>query len=78
MSYIFSLLFILSVKETSKVVLTYESAEKSSSVFIPLCCTSNLVSMVPFCWSPKDPGDKQERRLGTRLLHKVALSGICG
>ena len=27
MSYIFSLLFILSVKETNKVVLTYESAE---------------------------------------------------
>lgn len=70
MSYIFSLLFILSVKETNKVVLTYESAEKSSSVFIPLCCISNLVSM--------DPGDKQERKLGTRLLHKVALSGICG
>lgn len=70
MSYIFSLLFILSVKETNKVVLTYESAEKSSSVFIPLCCTSNLVSM--------DPEDKQERKLGTRLLHKVALSGICG
>ena len=23
-------------------------------------------------------GDKQERRLGTRLLHKVALSGVCG
>ena len=70
MSYIFSLLFILSVKETNKVVLTYESAEKSSSVFIPLSCTSNLVSM--------DPGDKQERRLGTRLLHKVVLSGVCG
>ena len=71
MSYIFSLLFILSVKETNKVVFfPNESAEKSSSVFIPLCCTSNLVSM--------DPGDKQERKLGTRLLHKVALSGVCG
>ena len=37
MSYIFSLLFILSAKETNKVVLTYESAEKSSSVCLFYC-----------------------------------------
>lgn len=73
MSYIFSLLFILSVKETNKVVLTYESAEKSSSVCLFHCAAQATL----FTWFSSAGLLPQSSRgqTGEETGNKIATQG---
>ena len=71
MSYIFSLLFFLSVKETNKVVLTYESAEKSSSVCLLHCAAQATL----FPWFPSAGLLEIQGQSGEETGNKIATQG---